>query len=106
MRHVSNRLVWVPVVALSLLVFVSQAEVARGRQVEPVAPAPAQPQSTNCSIVVPGLGTLPDVDCDGFSLTLETHVGTLPLVACGSNAWPADIAPELTGGDKVSDITG
>ena len=32
-----------------------------------------------------------DPDCDGFTTTLEDHVGTNPTLACGTNAWPPDI---------------
>jgi len=31
-----------------------------------------------------------DTDCDGFESARETTIGTLPLVACGVNAWPVD----------------
>jgi len=31
-----------------------------------------------------------DVDCDGFTSADETVITTLPLVACGVNAWPPD----------------
>jgi hypothetical protein len=36
-------------------------------------------------LVVPG-----DLDCDGFSTTAETLVGTNASLACGTNAWPVD----------------
>ena len=32
-----------------------------------------------------------DGDCDGFTSSLETFVGTDPNSACGSNAWPVDL---------------
>ena len=41
-----------------------------------------------------------DPDCDGFSTTLESHVGTDPDLACGTNAWPVDLND-----DHFSDIT-
>jgi uncharacterized repeat protein (TIGR01451 family) len=41
-----------------------------------------------------------DGDSDGFSDVVEEQVGTDPLLACGVDAWPADI-----NNDGVSDIT-
>lgn len=41
-----------------------------------------------------------DPDCDGFTTTAESHVGTDPNLACGINAWPVDI-----NSDHFSDIT-
>ena len=32
-----------------------------------------------------------DEDCDGFTTTDESAIGTDPLVACGAGAWPPDI---------------
>jgi len=32
-----------------------------------------------------------DPDCDGFSNTVETKVGTNSLVHCGASAWPVDL---------------
>jgi Thrombospondin type 3 repeat len=41
-----------------------------------------------------------DPDCDGFSSSVESPVGTNSLVQCGFNAWPPDI-----NSDTFSDIT-
>ncbi len=41
-----------------------------------------------------------DPDCDGFSTTLENHVGTVSYAHCGTDAWPADV-----NNDGFSDIT-
>ena len=40
-----------------------------------------------------------DSDCDGFRNSIENHVGTNPLVACGLNAWPADFNNDLRSDD-------
>jgi hypothetical protein len=41
-----------------------------------------------------------DPDCDGFSSTVESVVGTGAFLHCGVNAWPADI-----NNDSFSDIS-
>ena len=76
MRHVSTRLAWVLAVAASLLVL---ALLTGG-----VRDGPGDSAVAACLPVG-------DDDCDGFSGTLELHVGTLPLVNCGLAAWPADV---------------
>lgn len=43
-----------------------------------------------------------DVDGDGFAATVELHVGTNPLLACGADAWPADVNND--GFSDVGDI--
>jgi len=44
-----------------------------------------------------------DDDNDGFSDTVESYVGTNPLVRCGVDAWPADINND--GFSDISDIS-
>ncbi len=44
----------------------------------------------DASAVADGACSDPDGDNDGFSDVIEAFVGTLPLDACGVNAWPVD----------------
>ena len=44
-----------------------------------------------------------DPDCDGFSITVETPVGTKLLLHCGADAWPADINND--GFSDIADIS-
>jgi len=51
----------------------------------------------------PWLVPLNDPDCDGFGSTVETFVGTNPIVHCGLNAWPADMNNDMF--VDISDIS-
>ncbi len=43
-----------------------------------------------------------DPDCDGFTSAIETFVGTGPLIQCGTDNWPPDLAPATR--DQVVNI--
>jgi hypothetical protein len=56
---------------------------------------------TTLDLLVPGINlTLLDSDGDGWTDVAETVIGTNPLLACGTVAWPAD-----ANDDGFSDIT-
>jgi len=107
MRHIVNKVAWVLAGAISLLVLAFLTGGVRDGTDGSALASDSQP-----GIAISGQGVvgpeqvvcLPvgDDDCDGFSTTLELHVGTLPLVACGIgiNAWAADLNR-----DTFSDMT-
>ena len=74
----------------------SQPAIAISGQADP------GPQQVGC--IVPWPVPLGDEDCDGFSHTLELHVGTNPLSGCGAGAWPPDINGDGSV-DVIGDIT-
>jgi hypothetical protein len=53
------------------------------------------PSTPACPVFVP------DQDNDGFSATVELHVGTNPNVPCGQTGWPADL---VSTGMSTNDI--
>jgi hypothetical protein len=57
-----------------------------------VTPTPTPNPTPVCpgGIVPPWLIPSGDLDCDGFTSSLELFIGTDPSHACGMNAWPVD----------------
>jgi hypothetical protein len=113
MRHVFYRLAWAPAVGVSLLLLALLTGGVGDAPGESALASSAQPanaisarggsgsQQAGCPSGLPWSLPNVDPDCDGFSTTLETHAGTLPLCAAGLlDEWPADL-----NNDGVSDIT-
>src|SRR5437773_8915073 len=108
MRHVRKTVTWALALVTSLLLLAFLTGHAWHAGDESALAADSQP-----AIAISGNGVGPqeivclpvnDLDCDGFSATLELHVGTLPGVACGVGAWPVDINDDGSV-DAIGDIS-
>ncbi len=113
MRHVRKTVTWslALVTSLLLLAFLTgdgwhggdkSAEAADSQPAVAMADPGAGPQQVGC--IVPWPVPLGDEDCDGFSHTLELHVGTNPISDCGPGAWPSDINDDGSV-DVIGDLT-
>jgi len=117
MRHASKTGIWALTLVTSLLLLAFLTgdawnggnESALAAQSQPAiaishpGDSGAGPQQVGC-IGLPWPIPLNDGDCDGFSSTLEVHVGTLPLCAAGlGDEWAADLNND--GFSDGSDIT-
>ncbi len=108
MRYIANRLAWALAVAMSLLVLTLLTGGVRdgpdgnalasdshpGIAISGQGDSGAGPQQVlDCSTLgLPWATPAGDDDCDGFSTTLELHVGTVPLCAAGlGDEWAADL---------------